>query len=404
MTRHLPAIPALFCALTLLSPTPAAAQQKICLTIRSGKLTKKVISGGGRCPRRFVEVLNTASLNAPQGPIGATGATGAQGDRGEQGDPGVPGSPGAQGADGSIRVWGDGSFGALNASGFEVINGSPEMTQLTVSPGGSLVVNSGATIRVAGSCEIAGNITVYPGTGGGIAGAVSNSTLSRNISPAHPGGSYRPAGVGGFGTNADPVPGGLGGESIVTSEVGTLGAIKSVSILAGGSGAAGNGAHGGRGGGAFALICRDGITILNTGSINADGGNSTSGGGGGAGGYILLASATSITNNGQINARGGNGGESSSRIGAGGGGGGGVIRMIAPTVTAGTVVVTGGAAGSTATPVTDSPRLGGSGGGAFGGLGGAGGAVDPDNSIVGAAAGGTGVVVVTQRDPLASIL
>jgi hypothetical protein len=78
--------------------------------------------------------------------------------------------------------------------------------------------------------------------------------------------------------------------------------------------------------------------------------------------------------------------------------------MIAPTVTAGTVVVTGGAAGSTATPVIDSPRLGGSGGGAFGGLGGAGGAVDPDNSIVGAAAGGTGVVVVTQRDPLASIL
>lgn len=313
---------------------------------------------------------------------------------------------------------GDGSAGSLTVAANTDWSSSPpagfnlQFTDLTVNPGVTLTVPSGLTIRVTGAFENAGTIVVRPYEAGGTASLRNTSFNSRQATFGTPGAGIarRPAGFGervdGSNESAWGGPGGRG--------VASPGSASGILIpgSSGGGGGAGclwgtSGTFtsvGGDGGGTLVVLA--GGSIINTGTISADGATPTGlGAGGGGGGVIVLASRTSASNTGAINARGGAGGPSHVSSGAGGGGGGGIVHLVAPDASnTGTIAVTGGASGpigASGSVTGTASRLAGGGGGGSYGDGGSGGAITGNTPDAGTA-GSSGLVLVrTSVDPTA---
>jgi hypothetical protein len=364
---------------------PANAQTVICSKNSNGAVTLR----SKRCSRGETRIRNISQLKGETGAAGANGANGTNG------------TNGTNGVDGGIKVWGDGSAGALTLStGFSGDN--TQFTDVTIEAGS--FISSGTTIRATGTCTINGALIIDSSGFGGRYETISSSTLSPATRISSTGVAFTNPGFGEFGGSTNTLQSGRPGVGLVQSELNALTKVLS-GHSSGGAGGPAYQASGGTAGGAVAFYCRLGIIINASGSITANGGGSNGfGGGGGAGGLIVLASLGSIVNNGTISANGGNGGASSATIGTGGGGGGGLIRMLAPVITSGTTSVAGGFAGSNATAVTANPRIGGSGGGGFAADGGAGGSVLNDNTASAASGGAAGLVITTIVDPTSLLL
>ena len=293
----------------------------------------------------------------PQGEIGPIGPAGPQGEIGSTGPQGPQGDPGPEGEAGSMRVYGDGSAGALTiGSATNWLTGPPENMNLqftNVTVNANWYIPSGVVIRCTGTFTVAAGATVTIGYG--TPKSATSAQLMAGLSKQCPNGYS------------------AGGVRLAPMEASS---IMHPGPLAGGNGDDGyTGADGGDGGGSFVVRALGAVTI--NGSIVANGhvgydvvatSATGSGGGGGGGGFIIIASKTGIANNGAIYARGGNGSSAKgSGDNAGGGGGGGIVHLLAPTIFQGVIDVAGGAAGGNAA-VNDS-----SSGGSGGGLGGSGG-------------------------------
>lgn len=340
-------------------------------------------------------VLAACGQEGPIGPEGVPGPEGAQGAAGPQGMPG---------ADGQLRVYGNGSAGALTVAAGEpyvflyddiVTDGNLQFTDVTIDAGATFVVPSGTVIRCTGTFTNNGTVLTSFGASGGVVRTGTNNGMPAIIAP-HPGNSARAAGTGAFGDNSESRPGGSPGGGWGTAARGML----SPGMFGGGGG--GGVPWGAVGTGGGALVVRAATAIVNNGTISANGFvGANAGQGGGGGGIVILASAGAITSA-MVTATGGAGGTGGGVEGHGGGGGGGVIHFLAPTIVAGTTNVAGGASGGTGGSVLTGARIGGGGGGGgVGGDGGAGSAVFA-NGTRGAATDGTpGRVFQTLADPTA---
>lgn len=323
---------------------------------------------------------------------------------------GVTGPTGPAGVDGSVKLFGDGSAGALDVSStvdeFDTATDANfQFSSLRIRAGALLITRSGRVYRVNGSCLIEGGLfsANAPGTGGF---ATLNSTGQFVAYHTGVSGEGNAGASGVCVQNATfAAPGGVAARGLARAEAVNL-TTAPISASAAGGGSV-NSFPGGSGGGTVGLFCKDGITVTASGQIGVEGDDAqSSGGGGGSGGLLLLASSRSIVNDGTLFAPGGDGGPSSTNVGAGGGGSGGIIHLVAPAIVAGSTNVDGGAAGSDATAITAAIRCGGSGGGALGGDGGAGSSVPAGSSATGsgASAGGAGLVIATPADPTAILL
>jgi hypothetical protein len=386
------------------------------------------LAGCGTLPTGSSDVVGDAGSTGPEGPAGPSGATGSQGPggpsgatgpqgpggpsgaTGPQGPTGPSGAMGSQGPEGDLRIYGNGSAGALTVSGIKTLytdvatNYNLQFTDLTIAANALLSVPSGTVIRCTGTFTNNGAILVDS------VQAVGGS--SYDFSPLNPPNfrfTYRPPGAGVSGSMAE------GGTFAVSGDYCThgrgaegLSADEARAVLmpgvVGGGGGAGALHNGGAGGGTLVLLAKTAVVNGQSATITADAGNTfVGGGGGGAGGVVILTSLGRVANLGTINVRGGDGGGSDNNDGPGGGGGGGIVHLLSPTVTAGTVVVTGGAAGTHSFQVDLIPRAAGGGGGACGGAGGDGGdipdSVGPPVTSTAGSAGLPGYTLVTQTDP-----
>jgi hypothetical protein len=350
----------------------------------------------------LVAACGSEGAQGPEGPPGSPGEMGTMGTMGDKGEPGDPG------ADGQLRIYGDGSAGALTVAAngvlFEGIaaDGNLQFTDVTINAGVALTVPSGTIIRCNGTFTNNGTIVVLDGAAGGRSTSVNNTVGTGTVpgsASANPGVSRVAAQSGELG-DASRV-GGVGGGGLSAGEARVL--LKPT-VGGGGGGVcpaqAANGS-GGDGGGAFVVLA--GGAIANTGAINAAGLDGLGGGGGGAGGFVVLASPTSISNTGTLDLSGGDGGVATNRNAGGGGGSGGIVHFLSPAITTGTPNITGGlgAAAVGAGSVTAIPRAGGGGGGAAGSTGGTGGTVNAVGSTTAGTNGGLGHVLQTQVDPTA---
>jgi len=293
-------------------------------------------------------------------------------------------------------IYGDGSAGDVTVTSDTNLadldpDGNLQFHNLTVNATAMLTVPSGGIIRCTGSFVNNGTVVVGPGGAGGTSGG--NLGDAPGVSP-DPGISSREAGGGETGPSSGLVEGGSRGLGVDLEEAEFI-----LDVAPGGGGGAYSGTSpGGDGGGGMLVLA--GVSILNSGSISANGANGPAGGGGG--GIIIFASPGSIKNTGTLQALGGNGGEASGSRGAGGGGGGGIVHFMSPTIdtTYGHVYVDGGT-GGTGHVVTLSPRTGGGGGGASGGHGGRGGNINaaPSNGGFAGENGDDGYVITSLTDP-----
>jgi len=353
-----------------------------------------------------------------KGDPGEPGPVGQQGPVGPTGPAGPAGPMGPAGADGQLRIYGDGSAGAVTITANTNWSTTPpaqqnfQFTDLTINTGFTLTVPSGTVIRVSNNLTNNGAINVLAFETGGTIDL--DNTGSNEATYQLPGKgiarSQAAAGERSFGAN-QAASGGRGGTGV--ANIVNAGTILRPGPSGGGGGAGclagtlGNGnGFGGDGGGTLVILA--GGNVSNTGTITANGAAASAsfpGSGGGGGGVIVLAARTQVTNTGTINAQGGAGAASGVSNGAGGGGGGGIVQLIGPTAAnTGTISVTGGAAGAlgAAGSVTGtSSRMGGAGGGGSGGTGGAGGAISSANSPGSTGAGGTGFTIVRTIDPTA---
>lgn len=341
-----------------------------------------------------------------QGPQGVQGEQGLQGPQGPQGIPGEQGSQGAAGsvgppgADGTLRVYGNGSAGALVVASPSTAITNPQFTDVTIGTGVTWTVPSGTVIRCTGTFVNNGTILVDTFAQGPVrAGNGGSYTMG-----GHPGIGRIIAGLGEFGNDdaqsyagANP-PTGLG--------AGSARHLLRPGPVGGGGG--GNNING-HGGGTFVVIARG--AIINAGTILAAGGSDplNQGTGGAGGGIVILASASSVNNaSGYVSATGGAGGPSGTGTGAGGGGAGGIVHFLAPSIVGiANAVAPGGSAGATgaAGSIVTYYRGGGNSGGASCGWGGNGGHISagPTATPSPASDGGPGCVFETVTDP-ASLL
>lgn len=336
------------------------------------------------CPKGWKKILNLDDY------------LGQKGDQGDPGPQGPAGSQGPAGEDGSIRIYGDGSAGALSISGaVSLAQANLQFSDIHIESGATLTVQSGTVLRVTGTFLNEGTITVATFAAGGRTHTVDSSMLAVPFRPAKPGIARSSAMNGSQGTSAGIQTGGLGGNGLLEAHAAIL---LSPGIAGGGGGGAGF-SEGGAGGGSFIILAAN--SIINAGAIHASGATGgANGGGGGGGGIVILASQTSISNTGSINANGGNGGAISTSSGPGGGGGGGVVHFLAPTIpNTGTVSITNGSGSSGGAGVSTSPRSAGGGGGASGGPGGQGGDVFTDNSAAAGVDGSSGWFIQTLAEP-----
>lgn len=295
----------------------------------------------------------------------------------------------------NTSCYGDGSAGAKNVTvnqGTSTLsaNGNYQFTDLTITAGHTLTVESGTILRCTGTFTVLGTLNVSTGAKGG-----------QFNSPAHPGVSKSAAGIGRDQINSVTSSGGLAGEPLSAQEARNQ-------LLVGptlGGGAGGGDTHTGlSGGGSVLVLARN--TVICSGTINANGQSNVSDvtSGGGAGGVVILASAGTVSVTGTINANGGTGAPSAgtSGLGAGGGGGGGIVHLLAPTlVTLGTINVTFGTGGAGDGMTNSGNHRGGGGGGACGGRGGAGGGFSSTNGALDGTNGQVGQIVLSNLDPTA---
>lgn len=381
--RNLVALIILCLCYPLSASAQAASSTVICKKRSNGAITLRT----RRCSASETKVTNITALT------GATGPTGA------------PGSAGSEGADGSLRIYGDGSSGALNVATTTSWSGSEALGQYTdcsIAAGVTLTVPTGTVLRCSGSFTNDGTIVVTnsylgPQTGGV---PVSGGMLPNYLGASTPGLGWGrvAAGNAGYGTSLAAVAGGAGGFALPSSVAAN---ILRPGTIGGGVGGSPIGAYGASGGGTITVLAKG--AFVNNGTIQANGVGGGSGlGGGGAGGIIILASKESVRNGvtGSLEADGGPGSDSNIFRASGGGGGGGLIHILSPVINmVGASSVLGGAAGDSSVNVTNSPRSGGGGGGSMVGAGGAGGTVATNDTISGTAAGANGLVIQTLTDP-----
>lgn len=368
--------------------------------VANSKLLKVVTTAA--CPRGYTQILNTSSFagaqgaTGPAGPTGATGATGASGENGANG---------SAGADGQLRIYGDGSAGALLTTGFDnIANANLQFTSCTIATGTFLNVPSGTILRCSGDVVISGSILVGAGgSGGQLTSLPSLNVFTSSGRAAHPGKTRTVAANGELGSNNAvidnaPFSFSMGNEEAYLSYA--------PSLYAGGGGG-GSAGIGGSGGGYFAILASGSITLTNTASINAIGQNGTTGSGGGGGGIIVLASKTSITipAAATISVAGGIGGPSTTTTSNGGGGGGGGIYIYSPsnTVNSTGFVISGGAAGDPSTNITSNIAFGGGAGGGSIGSSGRGGGIAASRPVAPTTAlsGADGISQIMTVDPTA---
>jgi len=331
--------------------------------------------GTAKCPRGFLEIINTSALIGPAGPVGAEGRS---------------------------KIYGDGSAGNKTVtSGGTLADANMQYNDFAVHSGATLTVPSGTVIRCTGSFTNNGTIQVETGAAGGVRSGADASTIEEMSAGAHSGISTQAAAASELGNNTASRTGGRGGRGM--TEVAAR-ALRFVGPNAGGGGGCADpdNCEAGSGGGSLVILCDGPIT--NNGSISADGADSPLAGGGGGGGVLILASRTSVTNSstGTISADGGDGAASDSDQGASGGGGGGVLHLIAPMVdNDGYATAVGGLAGAPGASgsVSDMLRAGGGSGGACGGNGGDGGAVNSAGTPAAGENGSTGYVIISEQDP-----
>jgi hypothetical protein len=322
------------------------------------------------------------------------------------GSSGSAGSAGAAGADGALRVYGDGSAGALTISANTDWTIAPpanlQFTDVTIAAGVILNVPSGTVIRCSGSFTNNGTITV---TTGGLGASSSTNGGEFEINPAAQGIAESAAASGEFGDNTVVRIAGRGGVA--------FGQLSLRDVVLPGPDAGGGGGtavetsaafkNGGPGGGSLVVLAKTAIVNSATGVIHADAGVPGAGGGGGAGGVVILATPGALNQAGSISANGTNGGAANIDVAGGGGGGGGLIHFISPSLTnGGTNAVLHGLGAAGGTIVSTSPRSAGGGGGACAGNGGIGGAVATNGSGNAASAanpGTDGLVLTTAADP-----
>ncbi|MEL6759116.1 MAG: hypothetical protein AAFP04_01830 [Myxococcota bacterium] len=351
------------------------------------------------------------------GPQGEPGPPGASGSEGEVGETGRQGEAGPPGRDGSLSAYGDGSAGDVEFTGFLnffddasrtllLPNNNYQFRNVRIDSDAVIVLPSGFVFRCTGTFTNEGRIIVSNSENGGL--EISDVTFSGDAA-----GSGVALSGGQPGEVADTpflVPGGRGGVGLGLGSYFLLNPT-----LDGGSGGAGTLYQTGSSGGGSLWIFAAGA-VVNSGSIEADGGESVvASGGGGGGGVIVIASRTSITNTpeGAMRAEGNEGSLGvdfdgsliflEHSVAPSGGGGGGIIHLLAPEVSSlGTISVAGGDAGRAQSVGAERKdlRVGGAGGGAGGGNGGEGGSIQ-GNSVVEAQPGTDGQFIVSEFDPTA---
>ena len=316
------------------------------------------------------------------------------------------------GADGQLRIYGDGSAGALTIADGDtqflrsiVTDGNYQFTNCTIGTGATLTIDSGTVLRCSGTFENRGEIDIPTNSASYSTGYFPPSGPLPAFGPPTPSFAGSLAWGGEIGDGSEIRSGGQAASGVGTGEAA---AITKPGTNGGGSGAGGLDAVGGRGGGTVVVLAEGAITNNSGAQIFASGaaGASNSGSGGGGGGIIILASKTSVTNSGTVTAQGGNGAACSATDGRGGGGGGGIVRFIAPVITQGTVSVVAGTGGAGCTgSIVGTPtfltRAGGGGGGACGGSGGDGGSVTTTGDGSGGSGGTSGYALTTIADPTA---
>lgn len=384
-------------ALSVLVASHGAFADKVCLR---SSMTKKgavrnsriVVPSSSSCPKRTIEIVDTATL---VGPVGISG---------------INGVDGQDGADGALRIYGDGSAGALTISVNTSWVTSPPSTanlqfsSVTINPGVTFTVPSGLVFRVKGVFQNGGTLRVSEGAGIGAVTCNGDCNFAHGELarlPAHPGVTSSPAGCG---MTTDNTITALGASSTVGMPEATARALLNPGVYGGGGGMQDGLFFSFPGGGGTVVVLAEG-GIVNSGGITANGrSQGLTGSSGSGGGIVILASKTSVSNSGDIQAKGSDALAGGFRIGNGGGGGGGIIHLLAPSISnTGTTSVAGGS-GRPALPVggvSTAIRTGGCSGGASGGAGGQGGHVSPNGSGGASEAGDSGYVFESTLDPTA---
>ncbi len=391
---------------TTLHHKVAARAARACPTVALVAGTLCLLSTLGGCPGAVAGDDPNQAMQGPPGPAGAAGPAGQAGAAGETGPRGPAGPAGAPGADGQLRIYGDGSAGAVALPDSTSLATLPNLqfTDLTIESGVTLSAQSGAVIRCSGDFANNGTIIVATGAQGGYTGLDGRDadTLTWIYQPPHPGWSPRLPTNGEVADNHAAAAGGIGGAYLSEHEARFL---LHPGPFGGGAGANTAGGAGGYGGGSITILVRG--TFVNNGEIIADGGAGSGNSGGGAGGIIIIASPASINNAGLIAARGADARDQTTLLlaaGGGGGGGGGIVHFLAPSVTVGAVDVAGGNGGAVpGVAVSVAEHQAGAGGGGCGGSGGYGGDVPAGNPTTPApgTAGQPGHVIVEEFDPTA---
>jgi hypothetical protein len=416
---------------------------KLCLRVNTEKRgsirTSRAIAA--KCPKGFIELVDTSIFSGPRGDTGLKGEIGEKGDAGSKGDPGAKGDTGPQGApgakgdtgaagingtngtnglngtngtngqngqDGAIRLYGDGSNGDVTFSSNGTLNSNGQYRNITIQSGVTMLMYSGATLRCTGSFVNNGTIIIGSGVSGGHSrSSYSSSLLDLARLQAGVGSAGSPAANGLIGTNGQTVLGGYRGSGILNSDIAQFLLKVGPRDGGGGGGVAMNG-HAGRGGGAARIVCQGQIINSATGLIQASGApGDGDGSGGGAGGIVILASGSSIIHSGVISAEGGAGALGGTNSASGGGGSGGIIHLLSPNLdSSGTFIVSGGNGGSSISSgtITSTERAGGGGGGGLGGNGGNGGDANTDGSGTAGTNGAVGISIMTPGEPLSLLL
>ncbi len=226
----------------------------------------------------------------------------------------------------------------VNAAATLRLNCVPLLISGTLTNNGTIQVNGGNAVGATGGA-FPGNIIVYrsltaPGGNGGTAvggaGGGNNGGLGGIAGSAGAGAS----GAGGaFASNGAAFAQGRfwGTVPLLTRQTGFVyadngyfGQINPGTGAPGGGGDTTNSGGGGGSGGGLLILCAR--TIVNAGTISANGGNGAAGtagntgGGGGGGGGVILITTLSYTNTGTVTVNGGTGGAASGTGTAGGAG------------------------------------------------------------------------------------
>ncbi len=368
---------------------------------------------GGAGPKGDPGAMGGTGANGADGTDGTDGTNGTNGMNGSNGmdgsagSNGTDGTNGTNGADGNLRIYGDGTAGALTIAAdadwttAPPANNNYQFTNFTVAAGKTLIVWPGTVIRCSGSCVNNGTIVVATAANGGIACLTANGYADLVDPGADAFGLV--AGNASATAAGQPAFGGIGYgvNAAFAAQLMEIGMI-------GGGGGAGNG---GQGGGVLKMFGKTAVTNAAGATIAANGespdgtttGCAQGGGGGGGGGIVFLASKAKVTQAGTIDVSGGNGGPSSTLFAPGGGGAGGIIHLFAPSITnTGTNTVAPGVRGTGTGTVTGTPRGGGGSGGSSGAVPGSGAGIDATNTIVAAVAGDealAGSIATSVLDP-----